>query len=180
VTHDLLQALWFFVPAYLANMAPVLVQGHFAWLDRPLDGGRMLWGKRVLGAHKTWRGLVAGAVVGTAAFVGQQLVFEAGWMRELAPIDYGETPIALGLLLGVGAGVGDAFKSFWKRRVSIAPGGSWLPWDQLDFLVGAWVFAAPVYAPPVYLLIVCMPIVVVGSVLVTTVGYELGLKESWI
>ena len=36
MTGEVLQTLWFFVPAYLANMAPVVAQGHFDWLDRPL------------------------------------------------------------------------------------------------------------------------------------------------
>jgi len=180
MNHDVLQTLWFFVPAYLANMAPVLVQGHFAFLDRPLDGGRMLWGERLLGAHKTWRGLVAGTIVGLAAFAVQRLVHQAGWLEALAPIDYGATPLALGLLLGLGTGVGDAVKSFFKRRLAIAPGEPWVCWDQLDFMVGAYVFAAPIFAPPAYAFVLCLPIVVCGSILVTIVGYELGMKESWI
>ena len=180
MTHDLLQALWFFVPAYLANMAPVLVQGHFTWLDRPLDGGRMLWGERILGAHKTWRGIVAGTVVGLGAFAGQRLLYDLGWYRVLAPIDYNDTSLALGLLLGLGTGVGDAVKSFFKRRIAIAPGEPWVCFDQLDFMVGAYLLAAPIYAPPILTFLLCLPIVVAGSIFVTVVGYELGLKESQI
>ena len=180
MTHDVLQALWFFVPAYLANMAPVLVQGHFTWLDRPLDGGRTLWGERLLGAHKTWRGIVAGTMVGLAAFAGQRLLYDAGWVRALAPIDYGASPLVLGVLLGLGTGIGDAVKSFFKRRIAIAPGEPWVCFDQLDFMVGAWLFAAPIYAPPMLAFLICLPIVVAGSILVTLVGYEIGIKESWI
>jgi CDP-2,3-bis-(O-geranylgeranyl)-sn-glycerol synthase len=180
MTHDLLQTLWFFVPAYLANMAPVLVHGHLKALDRPLDGGRMLWGKRIFGAHKTWRGLVAGTVVGLAAFAGQRLVYDAGWLRGLAAIDYGDTTLALGLLLGLGTGVGDAVKSFFKRRVAIAPGEPWIGFDQLDFMVGAGLFAFPIHAPPLSAFLLCLPIVMAGTILVTIVSYELGMKESWI
>jgi CDP-2,3-bis-(O-geranylgeranyl)-sn-glycerol synthase len=180
MTLDVLQTLWFFVPAYLANMAPVLVQGHFPGLDRPLDGGRMLWGERLLGAHKTWRGLVAGTVVGLGVFAGQRLLYDAGWLRALAPIDYGDTSLALGLLLGLGTGVGDAVKSLFKRRLAIAPGEPWVCFDQLDFMVGACVFALPFYAPPMLAFLLCLPIVVTGSIVVTILGYELGLKESWI
>jgi CDP-2,3-bis-(O-geranylgeranyl)-sn-glycerol synthase len=180
MNHDLLQALWFFVPAYLANMAPVLVHGHFKWLDRPLDGGRMLWSKRIFGAHKTWRGLVAGTVVGLAAFAGQRLIYDAGWLRGLAAIDYGDTPLAVGFLLGLGTGIGDAVKSFFKRRIAIAPGEPWIGFDQLDFMVGAYLFAFPIYAPPMLAFLLCLPIVMAGTILVTIVSYELGLKESWI
>jgi CDP-2,3-bis-(O-geranylgeranyl)-sn-glycerol synthase len=180
MSHDVLPTLWFFVPAYLANMAPVVVRGHFTWLDRPLDGGRMLWGQRLFGAHKTWRGIVAGTVVGLAVFAAQRLLYDAGWLRELAPIDYGETPLVLGLLLGLGTGVGDAVKSFFKRRIAIAPGQSWIGFDQLDFMVGAYLFALPIHAPSILPFLLCLPVVMVGTILVTIVSYELGLKESWI
>ena len=55
--HQVLQVLYFFLPAYVANMSPVLVRGRFKALALPIDGGRWLWGKRILGDHKTWRGL---------------------------------------------------------------------------------------------------------------------------
>ena len=63
--HEVLQVLWFFVPAYLANMSPVLVQGWFQRLAAPIDGGRSFRGKRIHGDHNTWRGLLVGIVVGT-------------------------------------------------------------------------------------------------------------------
>jgi hypothetical protein len=31
----------------------------------------------------------------------------------------------------------DSVKSFVKRRVGIAPGAPWIPFDQLDFVIGA-------------------------------------------
>ena len=59
-THPVLQVCYFFMPAYLANMSPVLVSRWFSALAVPIDGGKTLWGKRILGDHKTWRGLLAG------------------------------------------------------------------------------------------------------------------------
>ena len=64
--------------------------------------------------------------------------------------------------------------------MGIAPGGTWLGFDQLDFMVGAYVAALPVYAPPLSMFVLCLPIVMAGTILVTAIGYELGLKESWI
>jgi CDP-2,3-bis-(O-geranylgeranyl)-sn-glycerol synthase len=43
--------------------------------------------------------------------------------------------------MGVGALAGDATESFFKRRRGIERGRPWPGFDQLDFLVGAWVFA---------------------------------------
>jgi hypothetical protein len=42
------------------------------------------------------------------------------------------------------------------------------------------VFAVPTVPVPVLPFLLCLPIVACGSVLTTIVGYELGLKESWI
>ena len=35
---------------------------------------------------------------------------------------------------------GDSMKSLVKRRIGIAPGKPWIPWDQLDFVLGALAF----------------------------------------
>ncbi len=179
-THAVLKVLYFLVPAYLANMSPVLVGRRFSALAVPIDGGRTLWGKPILGDHKTWRGLLAGIVGGVLAFELQRFAYSAGFARDLALIDYAAHPVLPGLLLGLGTGVGDAVKSFVKRRIAIAPGESWLVFDQLDFVVGAYVFVSIVYVPPLLPLLASLPIVFVGNLAMTVVGYWLGLKETWI
>jgi CDP-2,3-bis-(O-geranylgeranyl)-sn-glycerol synthase len=178
--HAVVQVLWFFVPAYLANMSPVLVQGRFQRLATPMDGGRSWRGKRILGDHKTWRGLLVGIVVGTVVYELQRLLGAAGVGADLALLDYADHPVLPGFLMGFGTGVGDAVKSFFKRRIDIAPGASWPVFDQLDFLAGAYLFVAAMYAPPVLPTLACLPIVLAGSVAVTAIGWALGLKEAWI
>jgi CDP-2,3-bis-(O-geranylgeranyl)-sn-glycerol synthase len=179
-TRLLLATLYFFVPAYLANMAPVFVQGHFASLARPIDAGRTFRGRRVLGDHKTWRGLIAGTAMAVVVFAAQVKAYQAGWFRSLALIDYAQAGALPGFLLGLGTGVGDAVKSFFKRQLGIAPGSSWIGFDQLDFLAGAWLFVAPVYAPPLLATIAVAPIVFLGSIATTVIGYWIGVKEAWI
>jgi CDP-2,3-bis-(O-geranylgeranyl)-sn-glycerol synthase len=76
--------------------------------------------------------------------------------------------------------VGDAVKSFFKRQIGVAPGASWIGFDQLDFFIGAYAFVAPLYAPPVLPTLACLPIVFLGSIATTASGAWLGLKESWI
>jgi CDP-2,3-bis-(O-geranylgeranyl)-sn-glycerol synthase len=178
--HEVLQVLWLFVPAYLANMSPVFVQGWFPRLAAPIDGGRSFRGKRVLGDHKTWRGLLVGIVVGIATYELQRLFHAAGLASGLALLDYADDPLLPGFLMGLGTGVGDAVKSFFKRRVDIAPGASWPVFDQLDFFAGAYLFVSAVYVPPVLPTLACLPIVLAGSVAVTAIGWALGLKEAWI
>ena len=178
--RELIAVLWFFLPAYLANMSPVLVQGRFERLAAPIDGGRTFRGRRILGDHKTWRGIVAGVVVGIAAAGLQRLVHETGWFASVTLVDYEALWLPLGLLQGLGTGVGDAVKSFFKRQIGIAPGRSWIGFDQLDFMVGAYAFVCLVYVPPLLATLLALPIVFVGSIGVTASGYGLGLKESWV
>ena len=175
------QVVYFFLPAYLANMAPVVVVGHFLRLAGPIDGGHTWRGVRIFGDHKTWRGLVAGVVVGMITFAAQRAVYRLGLLHHLALIDYGTLdPLLPGFLLGLGTGVGDAVKSFFKRRVGIAPGASWLGFDQLDFMVGAYLFVAIVAVPPCAAVLAILPAIFLGSVLTTAIAYVLGLKSAWI
>lgn len=173
--------LYFFVPAYLANMAPVVARGHLEWLAGPMDGGWTWRGRRVLGDHKTWRGLLAGIAVGALTFAAQRWLWQRGIAHELALLDYGACDAWLpGALLGLGAGLGDAVKSFFKRRIDIAPGGSWLVFDQLDFMVGAYACVSIVFVPPLPETLAILPVVFLGSIATTVIGYWLGMKEAWI
>ncbi len=161
-------------------MSPVLVRRRFNALAIPIDGGRTLWGKRILGDHKTWRGLLAGIVAGALTFELQRFAYEAEFARRLALVDYSAHPLLPGLLMGLGAGVGDAVKSFFKRRIDIEPGASWPVFDQLDFFLGAYLFVSLVYAPPLLPALACLPIVLLGNIGLSAVGYWLGFKETWI
>jgi CDP-2,3-bis-(O-geranylgeranyl)-sn-glycerol synthase len=180
MTHEVLRVLWFFVPAFLANMSPVLVQRRLAFLAVPIDAGRTFRGVRIFGDHKTWRGLVSGVVAGTLGYEAQRLAYGAGVGTELALIDYAAHPIVPGLLLGLGTIVGDAVKSFFKRRAGIAPGASWPVFDQLDFMAGAYAFVAVVYAPPAWATLAALPLVLAGGVVVSAIGCWLHLREAWI
>jgi CDP-2,3-bis-(O-geranylgeranyl)-sn-glycerol synthase len=176
---DIVQVLYLFVPAYVANMSPVLIKGRFEALAIPIDGGRSWRGRRLLGDHKTWRGLAAGAVTGILVYESQRLLYGAGLLRSLALLDYEAWPVVGGLLMGVGALVGDAVKSFFKRQTGIAPGRSWFGFDQMDFYVGAWVFLAPLYAPPLLPFLASLPVVLIGDMATNVLAYGLGLKETW-
>jgi len=180
MAHEILQALWFFLPAYVANMAPVLIGGHLAALAVPLDGGAMFRGRRVLGDHKTLRGLVVGVAAGAVTFEVQAALHAADVLRALAPVDYEMLGHWPAFLLGFGAIAGDAAKSFFKRQIGIAPGASWLGPDQLDFMIGAIAACALVWTPTLGVMLACLPIVFVGDVAVSAIGFSCGLKEAWI
>jgi CDP-2,3-bis-(O-geranylgeranyl)-sn-glycerol synthase len=175
-----LQILYFFLPAYLANMSPVLVRPWLHAVAVPIDGGRSFRGKRILGDHKTWRGLLAGTVVGVIAYELQRFASAGGFASEWALIDYAANPLLPGALMGLGAGVGDSVKSFFKRRLDIEPGASWPVFDQLDFFIGAYLFVAAICAPPPLPALLSLPIVLLGNIASELVGYWLGFKETWL
>ncbi len=178
---EVVRVLYFFLPAYLANMAPVFARGHLEMLAVPLDGGRSWRGRRILGDHKTWRGIVVGVVAGAVVFAAQRRLYQAGLAHGLALFDYGGAdPFMPGVLLGLGAGLGDALKSFLKRRIDVAPGASWLGFDQLDFMVGAYGLVSWVVVPPLVTTLAILPLIFAGGVVSSALGYLFGLKEAWI
>ena len=160
----LLQLAYLMLPAYAANMAPPFTRFWTGW-NRPIHAA-------ALGSHKTVVGFAAGVVAGVLA-TGVQAAIPAP-----APLlDYSHWPW-LGLGFGVGAMTGDSVKSYFKRRRRIAPGRPWIPFDQLDFVVGALLLIGPfaVLDPGDVILILALSFA--GDVLVNRVAYRLGIKTS--
>jgi CDP-2,3-bis-(O-geranylgeranyl)-sn-glycerol synthase len=145
MTQDILFALWLFWPAGLATLFPVLA-AHTPGLrsyDAPIDRGRTWRGRRLLGDHKTWRGFLAGWIAGSAWTVVQTWWFHhSSFVRDLYPSGFNPDLILVtGILISLGAVVGDALGSFFKRQLDIQSGQSWFPWDQLDFILGGIAFS---------------------------------------
>src|SRR5207249_4141268 len=133
VGFRILQLAYFMAPAYVANMAPPFVRYWKGW-NRPIS-------RRWLGTHKTVLGFVLGVVAATLTTLVQWLV---AWSGSI--VTYEDWPL-LGVLFGAGAMAGDSAKSFFKRRLGVEPGRPWIPFDQLDFVLGALVLVAPRVAP---------------------------------
>jgi CDP-2,3-bis-(O-geranylgeranyl)-sn-glycerol synthase len=124
----LVEALKFIFPAYCANGTPVLAGG-----GAKMDFGRnFMDGKRIFGNNKTWRGFFFGWGVGL--FVGLVEGFVFG---------FDNYPVLFSVLIPLGALLGDLTGAFLKRRLDIAPGGLLPVVDQIDFVVGAVIFALP-------------------------------------
>jgi len=141
---ELFFVLWFFAPAGLANVSaffsskiPLLKK-----LGQPVDGKLKFRGRRILGSHKTIRGFIMGTVMAIiGVYIEVFLYVQIPFFQEILPIDYSIiNPVILGFLLGFGALTGDAVKSFFKRQLSIQPGRSWVPFDQIDYILGGMVF----------------------------------------
>lgn len=179
---EVLFAFWFFIPAGIANMAPVIVAQIpvLRKMNAPMDFGATLKGKPLLGPHKTWRGLGAGIIAATLTFWAQQsLVRHLGWFAQQAS-DHRYLTLSIGiagLAFAVGALGGDAVKSFIKRRKGIASGGVWLPYDLVDHIVGAAIIVAPLVMFDwwVYAIVFC--VWAFANLGISYVAYLLKVKE---
>jgi CDP-2,3-bis-(O-geranylgeranyl)-sn-glycerol synthase len=136
------QAFWIILPAYIANASAVLVGG-----GTPIDFGKK-WkdGHRILGDGKTWRGLFVGAFMGMTAGFGLSIGAKYIEMSEFAYVgvsDFTGFPWMIPIIFSIsfGALLGDIIESFFKRRTSKVRGEDWIPFDQLDFILGVLFFS---------------------------------------
>lgn len=156
----IVEALKLIFPAYCANAIPVVAGG-----GSPLDFGKVFYdGKPVFGKNKTFRGFFSGLAVGTA--VG---------LTESAFFGY---PILFGLLLSLGALIGDLTGAFLKRRLGLAPGQLLPVVDQVDFVVGALLFSVPLQVLYWELAAVALIITPPLHLLTNFVAYKAGLKKN--
>lgn len=155
-------AIWFILPAYVANATPVILGG-----GRPIDGGHIfIDGRPIFGPGKTIRGFVSGLVAGfifgaLQGFATSQLHFYS----------------ALGFLLALGALTGDLLGSFIKRRVNLDRGAAAPVLDQLGFVVLALLFATPVFVPSWGVILTILIITPPIHLATNFIGHKLKLKD---
>ncbi|HBH46919.1 MAG: hypothetical protein A2445_05570 [Candidatus Jacksonbacteria bacterium RIFOXYC2_FULL_44_29] len=136
IINQIVGAAWFVTLLGIANIAPVIVV-KLPWLATPVDFGGTLNGIRIFGDNKTWRGILAAIILGFLGFLLiRYLNSRVGYLQEISLINYQSIPWFFGFVIPVGVMAGDLVKSFFKRRRGVAPGQSWLPFDQIDFLLG--------------------------------------------
>jgi len=162
ITHLIINAIIFILPAYCANATPVIAGGGLQ-----IDLGRkFVDGKPVFGKNKTFRGFLIGLVAGTS--VG---------LSESAILHY---PLMFGLLLSLGALFGDLAGAFLKRRLGISPGNLLPVVDQADFIVGALVFSL-LLSPSMLSLELALTVLLITPpihLLTNFAAYKLGLKNN--
>ena len=179
------QALWFFLPAFVANPMAVLFGG-----GPPIDFGRNLSdGQRLFGDGKTWRGLVGGTVAG--AILGLLLSFPFQILAPPSSWSFGSpaTAFTASAVLALGALLGDLVGAFVKRRMHLPRGAKAVGLDQYDFVAGALLLslAIPSWSVPRFFSgeawIGLVAIIVITPALhraVNLVGYRMGKKhEPW-
>jgi len=164
-------SLYFILPAYIANTFPVL----FKWLPlgAPIN-------KQLLGENKTWRGFYTGYFGALIVLFIQFYLQKSGTILAATLLNYENINLFLyAFLFGIGALTGDLIKSFFKRRLKIAPGQPWIPFDQLDLVIGSLIFLAPFYVPAwqvILTVLICTPLLHLGA---NWIAYKTKLKKVW-
>jgi len=138
----ILQCFYFILPAYFANMAPVIVK-KIDFLKIPIDFNKTMNNKPIFGKKKTFRGLVFGVLFAIVIAYLQFLLYKKNIFVGISIVDYSNW-LLIGFLMGFGAIFGDLIESFVKRRLEYEPGKPFVPFDQTDFVIGALIFVYPI------------------------------------
>ena len=91
MANIILQCFYFMLPAYFANMAPVIGRGIFPRFNIPIDFNKKIKGKPIFGRNKTFRGFIFGILFAVIIAYIQYLLFMYGFFRGLVyiiPRDY--------------------------------------------------------------------------------------------
>ena len=156
-----MEALFLFLLLLIANGSPIITRALLGdRLAAPLDGGRTLGdGRRLLGASKTWRGLVAATLLSTlcAPLLG------LSWY--------------IGMLIGVLAMLGDALSSFVKRRLGMASGAMAPGLDHLPESLLPLLACRPLLALSWTEVVVSSLGFMAANLLLSRLAYHLGLRE---
>lgn len=158
-----LETLLVLLPALAANGSPVLIHRR----GTPIDGGRRAWdGRPLLGAGKTFEGLLLGFANGSA-------------LAALFSAATGNPNLAVwGSAAALSALLGDITAAFIKRRLGLPRGAPAPILDQLDFyagaLIGLYLAGAIVHVATAAML---APLVVALHRATNWAAYKLKLKD---
>jgi len=172
----IIQSFWFLLPAAVANMSPTLFK-KINFLNYPIDFNKKTNGRPILGSNKTFRGFFFGTLMAILIIFIQKLLYP--YMINYTIVDYSTNAIfLLGFLLGFGALAGDSIESFFKRRANINPGSPWIPFDQLDWVIGSLLLALIYVEIPFSISLTCIILFGLLHPTINLVGHFLKLQKN--
>jgi CDP-2,3-bis-(O-geranylgeranyl)-sn-glycerol synthase len=180
-------AFWVYVPALLPNTFAPFVGG-----GTPVDFGKSIGGRRILGDGKTWRGFIGGALIG-GLLIGLAQWGLADLCGSADHWGYGTDiwrAVKIFLVLGFGSLIGDMMGSFLKRRIGIERGAKAPILDQYDFVFGSflfliifdWQFFYDTYIEGIHIAGLIFLLLIIWFLHRGTniIGYKIGVKnEPW-
>ena len=164
------KSVWYILPAYMANNTPVFAR-KIDFLNYPVS-------EKLFGKNKTYRGFFFGVIMGILIAYFQAYLYSSEAIKSISLVDYSNVNVFfLGFLMGAGALSGDIVKSFIKRRIGIAPGKPWIPFDQTDFLIGALLFVSIIYLPKTEVIVTIFLVMPFIKLILDQIGYLLGINK---
>jgi len=158
--------------------------GWLRWLAVPIDRNVMFRGRPLFGANKTYRGVFAVALGSAAGYSLQSLypALQPPALRALSTLGVA----SLGFTLGAAAMFSELLNSFLKRQLDIAPGAPgrgpatlfFYVFDQVDFLLGAWLIAWRWVVPTLPRVLWSILFVLVVHQVISALGALLGMRAS--
>ena len=178
---EIIKAVYFFLPAYFANMSPPLVFNipFIKKINYPLDFKKTLFSNRILGNNKTIIGSISGILASLIIFQVQKYLFNFNFFQNISILNYSQLNLLFPLLLGFGAIFGDLLKSFIKRRLNIKPGASFPIVNQLDFVIFALLLSSLVYIPSIKTTIILIILTPFLCILINFIAFKLKVKKVW-
>jgi CDP-2,3-bis-(O-geranylgeranyl)-sn-glycerol synthase len=175
--------MYFLLPAAFANMAPVMFKNKLKFLEIPIDGGKTWMGKPIFGSHKTVRGFVSGVVLAMLVALAQSWLSRYTVMQAFSVVDFSRGygfALLVGFLMGFGALLGDLVKSFVKRRMGIEAGKPFIPFDEVDFALGALVFSTIVIDISWSIALTSIGLAFTFHIIINHIAFYAGIrKEKW-
>lgn len=172
-----LSLLYLAIPAFAANMIPIAAARISLWprLAWPLDGGHTFRGHRILGANKTFRGLLTGILIGIIIACAQ---YYLPFFDQIKQPDILMT-ILFGAAAGFGALLGDAIASFFKRQLGVASGRPLIPLDQIDYIIGFIICTIPFVSWALWDIVFLLVFAAIANPIVNGTAYLLGIKKTY-
>lgn len=155
----------YIIPMYFANSFPILIHGK-----KPLDFGKKINGKRILGKGKSILGTLVGILFGSLA--GFIFAFLFPQIFYLIP-NY----LVFVILLSVGAMGGDIVESFFKRRIGFESGERLFLFDQIDFILGGLFLSLLIRIPEIEIVIVLIILTIFMHIITNFCAFKLKLKK---
>lgn len=168
--------LYFFLPAYFANMTPPLMRraNLFNFLDKEVDFGKKFFGQPIFGRHKSWRGVILGIAIGFLVAIIQGYLYQFSAVKNISFLDYHQNNIFLfGFLISSGAIFGDLLFAFIKRRLKMEPGTKFVPFDQTNYVIGAAIFLTPIFKIEIMVWMTLFILTFLLHIIVNRIGYYL-------
>jgi len=150
-------------------MAPIIFN-KVNFLNFPIN-------KKLFGDHKTYRGFFFGIMISIIIAIIQKNL--SALTSQINLIDYLKINIFFfGFMMGLCALLGDLLKSFIKRRLKILPGKAFIPFDEIDWIIGSSVFLIFFAKIKIDLIIYSILILGILHTLVNIISYKLKMRKT--